>query len=145
MVGNTKWIIIADSKRAYALENPGIGKGLRELDDMVWQADEPEEPTDQPGRSFASAGTSRSAMEPHIHRKSAESIFAKKIAGDLLTKLRTGNFDSLVFVAGPQMLSSLLECSKSGFEKIEIRTLQKNLMNTPRNELADHLEKVMIL
>ena len=145
MVGNAKWIIIADSKRAYTLENPGIGKGLRELDDMVWHADKSEEPTDQPGRSFASAGTSRSAMEPHINRRSPESVFAKKIAGDLLAKLRAGKFDTLVFVAGPHMLSSLLECSRSGFEQIEIRTLQKNLMNTPRNELADHLEKVMIL
>ena len=145
MVGNTKWIIIADSNRAYALENPGIGKGLINLDDMVWRADEPQDPSDQPGRSFASAGTARSAMEPHVHSQSPESIFAKSIVADLQAKLRAGKFDSLVFVAGPQMLSSLVEYSKTGFDKIEIRTLQKNLMNTPRHELKDHLEKVMVV
>ena len=145
MVGNIRWIILADSKRAYALESPGIGKGLSELDGMVWNADEPAVPSDQPGRSFASASTTRSAMEPHVHRQSQETIFAKSIIGDLQTKFRAGRFDSLVFVAGPHMLSSLVEQSKTGFDKIEIRTLQKNLMNTPRHELADHLEKVMVV
>ena len=61
------WIVVADGARFGIYENLGPGKGLRELpEEAAEQADPPsrEMGTDQPGRSFDSAGQGRHAMAP---------------------------------------------------------------------------------
>ncbi len=144
MVGNVRWIVLADSKRAHAFESTGVGKGLRKLDEMIWNADKTAIHSDQPGRSFSSGGTARSAMEPHINRTSEEALFAKTIIDDLHVKHLAEKFDALVLVAGPQMLSALVNRLQDRFDDIEVRTLQKNLLNTPVQELPNHLQEIMV-
>ena len=80
------WVVVCDGKKALVLENIGDEKFLnlktrevREHADLKTH----ELGTDQPGRSFSSVGTGRSAMEQTDWHTQEEDKFLHKLAGHL--------------------------------------------------------------
>lgn len=62
--------------------------------------------TDRPGRSFASAGTARSAMEETDFQQQAEDRFAAE-AGAALAQRAQGSAGDIIVVAPPRTLAEL--------------------------------------
>ena len=94
------WIVVADGGRMRIFENDGPGKGLAQVKGL---AVEDEHLTDQdieadrPGRSFASVGHGRSAIEPHTDPvEFRETAFAGRIADllDAFLVARLGDTDN---------------------------------------------------
>jgi protein required for attachment to host cells len=142
----TTWILIANSNQARVLQNTGTGKGLTQVDGMVWGI-EPlsaqEIVTDRPG-SFAAGGTGRSAMEPRTdpveHR---ETQFVKSIASKLDSHLQSGKFDRLIVVAAPAALGDIRKAFTPAVQKAVIAEVSKDLTNMPTAELHKHIDGII--
>ncbi|WP_306258538.1 host attachment protein [Pararhizobium sp. IMCC21322] len=145
MKAKTTWIIIADRSRAFVMVHEGPGSGLKAVKEAQWKADVSSGASDQPGRSFASFGSARSALVPHVNSQAEEEMFATKIAAKLAAAHKGGNFDQLVLCAGPKMLSALVNSVEPMLGGTVRATVQKNLVNTPPAEMASHFDEVLLL
>jgi len=141
------WILIADGSHARMLENTGPGKGLKQiqgLDFSIPAMQAKDIMADRPGRSFASAGTGRSAMEPKTdpveHR---EANFVKSMAEMLEKKHQEGAFDRLVIAAEPVALGVIRKALSDTVKKTVIAELDKDLTNTPTDKLAKHIDGII--
>jgi len=144
MKPKTTWIVIADSQRAFVLKRDKPKGELTVVQSANWKAEAAAEIADKQGRSFATKGASRSAMEPHINSQPKESIFAKVVATDLATAQQAGRFDQLVLCAGPKMLSELADAAEPLLGRYLRGQLQKNLVNAPITEIKRHLDDLML-
>src|SRR5690606_26754851 len=91
------WILIADGAHARILENTGPGRGLTQVEGLVFD-NEPltarEIESDRPGRAFSSASADRSAMEPPTDPvEYRESEFLRRVADVLLKQHHQQKFD----------------------------------------------------
>ena len=143
------WIVVADGGRMRIFENDGPGKGLAQVKGL---AVEDEHLTDQdieadrPGRSFASVGHGRSAIEPHTDPvEFRETAFAGRIAHLLDAKLAAGAFDRLIIAAAPTALGSLRAALSEAVGKTVTGELPKDLTKTPTNDLASHFDGLIAL
>ncbi|MGV8831997.1 MAG: host attachment protein [Devosia sp.] len=141
------WILIADGAQARVLENTGPGKGLQQVQGLDWamtnlQAQDIQ--ADKPGRSFSSAGSGRSAMEPKTdpveHR---ETEFVKSVAATMDKKLQDGAFDRLIIVAAPIALGDIRKAISPNVKKTILAELDKDLTNLPTAQLAQHLDGII--
>lgn len=74
---------------------------------------------DRPGRSFASEGTRRSAMEYRSDPvREEECAFAKRIARLLEKRRLQDDFDRLVIFAAPRTLGDLRDAMEEGVRKL---------------------------
>lgn len=141
------WVLIADGAQARVLENTGPGKGLKQVDGLDW-AIEPlqaqEIGTDRPGRSYASVGSGRSAIEPKTdpaeHR---ETQFVKSLAAMLDRKLQQGAFDRLIIAAAPIALGEIRKAISPNVKKTIVAELNKDLTNLPTAQLDQHLDGII--
>lgn len=145
MKAKTTWIIIADRSRAFVMVHNGPGSGLKAIKEAQWKADVSSGASDQPGRSFSSFSSARSALEPHVNSQDEEEVFATKIAASLAAAHKGGDFDQLVLCAGPKMLSALVNSVEPMLGEAVRATVQKNLVNTPPAELPSHFDEVLLL
>ena len=141
------WVLIADGAQARVLENTGPGKGLQQVGGLEWSIDPLQAQdivSDRPGRSFASHGTGRSAMEPKTdpvdHR---ETEFVKSVAATMDRKLQDGAFDRLIIVAAPIALGDIRKAITASVKKTIIAELNKDLTNLPTAQLAQHLDGII--
>lgn len=141
------WILIANGAQARVLENTGPGKGLQQVKGLEWaitplQAQDLQ--SDRPGRSFASTGSGRSAMEPRTdpveHR---ETEFVKSLAEHMDRQHQDGAFDRLIIVAAPIALGDIRKAISPNVKKTILAELDKDLTNTPTAQLAKHLDGVI--
>lgn len=143
------WILLADGARARVFENLGPGKGLQHLPKLDMQ----QEPlqtrdivSDQQGRSFSSASSARSAMEPGTDpAEKREEDFIKGVADRLASQLQRGAFDRLVVAAAPSALGDLRRHINDHVRKTILAELPKDLSNTPTKELPSHFADVLAL
>ncbi|MEX0627924.1 MAG: host attachment protein [Cucumibacter sp.] len=141
------WILIADGARARVLENTGPGKGLREVEGFEFadaRLRARDIMADRAGRSFASVGHSRSAMEsPTDPVDKREADFARSLAVMLEKQRRVGAFDRLILVAAPNALGDLRASLTPRVRAIVYAELSKDLTKVPNAEMAKHLEGVL--
>jgi len=123
----------------------GPGSGLKAIKEAQWKADVSSGASDQPGRSFSSFSSARSALEPHVNSQDEEEVFATKIAASLAAAHKGERFDQLVLCAGPKMLSALVNSVEPMLGEAVRATVQKNLVNTPPAELPSHFDEVLLL
>jgi len=141
------WILIADGAQARVLENTGPGKGLQQVQGLDWsmeplQAQDIQ--ADRPGRSFSSAGSGRSAMEPKTDPvEYRETEFCKSLAATLDRKQQEGAFDRLIVVAAPIALGDIRKAITPNVKKTILAELDKDLTNTPTAQLAQHLDGII--
>src|SRR5205814_7909050 len=76
----------------------------------VFSQDNPathEQGTDKPGRTSASGGTARSAMEETDWHRLGEERFAAELAATLYRLAHANKFEALVVIAPPKVLGNL--------------------------------------
>lgn len=141
------WIVLADSARARVVSNEGPGRGVITAPDKVFQGANlsgREIQADRAGRTFDSAGQGRHAMEPRTDpRDVAKQDFIRQVAAFLDDENNRGAFDRLIVVAPPKALG-LMRAALSEQVKSRITgELNKDLIDVPIRELADHLGDVL--
>jgi protein required for attachment to host cells len=140
------WVLIADGAQARVLENTGPGKGLAQVEGLVWASDPLQAQdivTDRPG-SKSGGGALGGGMEPRTdpveHR---ETEFVKSVAATLDRYQQKGAFDRLVIAAAPIALGDLRKAISPAVRKMVIAELNKDLTNTPTAKLDQHLEGIL--
>lgn len=106
------WVLIADGARARIVRDlEATGELADRLQDLTFDTDQKqlrEIMADRPGRSFASEGSRRSAMEYHSDPvREQESAFADMLIEQLERRHAAHEFDGLAIVAEPRMLGLL--------------------------------------
>ena len=96
----------------------------------------------KPGRSYASTGSARSAMENHSDpHDQAEANFAVHLASALDLLAKAEGADRMILAAAPKILGVLRKAMTPQTEKMIIATLHKDLVKTPVHDLAAHFKE----
>ena len=125
------WILTADAGKAAVWEWSSKPGPLIPVPDFDMVAEDTrgfarDLKSDRPGRSFASVGARRSAMEPpQDPHDLAKARFMKLISGRLEAAARDRRFAQLVIMAPPQMLG----------------ILRQELSDTVRRTIAGEIDK----
>src|SRR3954467_15196562 len=103
-------VLVGDGQKALFLRNRGNAQRPRLVVERILERDNPptrEQGTDRPGRSNASVGVARSAMEETDWHDIAEERFAGELAEALYRHAHAGRFEKLVIIAPPRVLGNL--------------------------------------
>ncbi len=109
-IPNQALVVVGDGEKALFLRNKGNAQELKLEVENIFGQDNPathEQGTDKPGRTAASAGTARSAMEETDWHRLGEERFAAEIATVLYRRAHANKFEALVVVAPPKVLGNL--------------------------------------
>lgn len=136
------WYVIADGGRARFVERDDNG-ALRTISSFV-STDLHKRASDlgrdRPARVMESATPGRSAVEPRRDLKeAAKEDFVKLVAEQLAAEHGRGQFDKLMLVAPPGVLTELKEKLSKPIAKLVVDTLQKDLTKVPDHDLTEHL------
>ncbi|WP_284269169.1 host attachment protein [Mesorhizobium huakuii] len=143
------WVLVADGARARILRDVlSAGEPSGDGDDLVFKAQRRqlrEIMADKPGRSFASVGTRRSAMEYHSEPvREEDRAFASTLADTLQNHHLAKDFDRLVVVAAPQMLGDLRQAFPESLRKVIAAEIAKDFTKLSALELRDAIRKLEI-
>lgn len=147
MKHKTTWILIADGARARVLSHTGTGKGLDEVEGFEFAAERlrtQDIMADKPGRSFSSAGSKRSAMQPQtdpVDKREAD--FVRELAEMLDKQLRKNAFDRLIIAAAPKALGDIRKSLSPQVQTKILAELSKNLTSIPNDDIEKHFEDVL--
>ncbi|MFO7478653.1 MAG: host attachment protein [Methyloceanibacter sp.] len=95
---------------------------------------------DRPARVMESASPGRSAIEPRRDLKeAAKQDFVKLVAEQIDEEHGRGQFDSLVLVAPPGVLTELRNSLSKPMTELVVDGLQKDLTKVPDHDLTGHL------
>jgi protein required for attachment to host cells len=134
------WVLVADSSRARIIRSPELrAKDDRHLADLVLESEHKparEIMADKPGRSIASVGARRSAMEYRSDpvRLQTEQ-FAGAIADQLERRRAAGEFDRIVVVAEPRTLGAIRRKLPQQLAATVAAEVAKDLTKLPPDEL----------
>lgn len=136
------WYVIADGGRARFVERDDNG-AFRTVVSFV-STDLHKRASDlgrdRPARVMESASPGRSAVEPRRDLKeAAKEDFVKLVAEELDAGHGRGQFDKLVLVAPPRVLTELKQSLSKPMAKLVVDGLQKDLTKVPDHDLAQHL------
>lgn len=137
------WVVVADSASAKIFSVAGPRSSLEEretLDHPEGRLPAGEINADRPGRSFASAGKRRHAMEREVDPKKQGIItFARRVV-DLLENARAqGELERLILVAAPEFLGLLREHLSAETKRIVENEFALNLTGMPADDIRAHL------
>ena len=139
------WYVITDGGRARFVERDD-GGAFRTMSSFV--AAELHKRShdlglDRPPRSKESASPARHAIEPRrdLH-KAAKEDFVKLVALHLEEEHQRGQFDGLVLVAPPRVLTELKDNLSNQMAKLVVNDLQKDLTKIHDHDLTKHLASV---
>lgn len=142
------WVLTADGHQARVWEWKNRKEPFTLVADFVRRAKNAskfsrETKSDRPGRSFASADTRRSAIEPHtdphVHEKEE---FARELADDLDKALKEHRFRKLIVIAPPQMLGSLRRSFSAQLQQAIAGESDKDYMNAEAGALYYHAAQI---
>ncbi len=109
-VRHNSLILVGDGQKALFLRNKGNAQQLDLVVERILERDNPptrEQGTDRPGRSTASIGTARSAMEEVDWHYLAKERFADEVAEALYRHAHANLFDSLIIIVPAKILGNL--------------------------------------
>jgi protein required for attachment to host cells len=136
------WYVIADGGRARFVERDEKG-AFRTVSSFVsteLHAKSSDLGRDRPARVMESANSGRSAIEPRRDLKeAAKEDFVKLVAEQLDEEHGRGQFESLVLVAPPGVLTELRKSLSKSMAKLVADDLQKDLTKVPDHDLTNHL------
>ena len=97
---------------------------------------------DRPARVKESANVARHAVEPRrdLH-EAAKEDFVALVAEKIEAEHGRGQFDSIVLVAPPGVLTELKQKLSKPIAALVIKDLQKDLTKVPDHDLAEHLAR----
>jgi len=137
-----EWVVVCDGAKALVLENVGDEMFPNLKTREVYQhrdAKTQEIGTDEPGRSFQSVGTARSAMEQTDLHSQEEDRFLTRLAERLDAAVQAGQVKSLVIAAPPRALGTLRQAYSNGLRKALVAEIDKDLVKMPVHEIEKHL------
>jgi len=136
------WYVIADGGRARFVERDerGAFRTVASFVSTELHARSSDLGRDRPARVMESATPGRSAIEPRRDLKeAAKEDFVKLVADELGVGHERGQFDRLVLVAPPGVLTELKQNLSKPIAKLVVSDLQKDLTKTPDHDLTEHL------
>jgi protein required for attachment to host cells len=136
------WYIIADGGRARFVERDEAGsfRTVLSFDAAELHKRSHDLGRDRPSRVKESANSARHAVEPRrdLHQ-AAKADFIALVAEEVEAEHGKDQFDSLVLVAPPGVLTELREKLAKPLAKIVTGDLQKDLTKVPDHQLGEHL------
>ncbi|MEZ5763356.1 MAG: host attachment family protein [Xanthobacteraceae bacterium] len=132
------YVFVGDGRKALLLRNEGDVQYPNLKTEDVYENDNPptrEQGTDKPGRSFASVGARRSAVEQADWHDIEEQRFAKSLAETLERVVRERAVAALVIAAPPRMLADLRKSLHEEVRKVVIAEVDKDLVHQPIYEI----------
>ncbi|MCF6344479.1 MAG: host attachment protein [Devosiaceae bacterium] len=143
------WILITNGYRSRVIEHSAVGSGLKEVKGMEL-SDEvlsmSEIMADKPGRSFSTAGTSRSAMQQRTNPvDKREADFIRLVADNLNKKFSNKGFDRLIIFASPSSMGDLRKVLSEDLQNTIYAEIDKDLTKVPNDQIAKHLKDVMVV
>jgi protein required for attachment to host cells len=136
------WYVIADGGRARFVERDerGVFRTVSSFVSTELHAKASDLGRDRPTRVMESATPGRSAVEPRRDLKeAAKQDFVKLVAEQIDAEHGRGQFDDLVLVAPPGVLTELRNSLSKPMAELVVDDLQKDLTNVPDHDLAGHL------
>jgi protein required for attachment to host cells len=103
-------ILVGDGEKALFLRNKGNARQVRLVVERILERENPptrEQGTDRPGRSVASVGGARSAMEEADWHHLAKERFAGELAEALYRHAHDNHFERLIVIAPAKILGNL--------------------------------------
>ncbi|MBR1155062.1 host attachment family protein [Bradyrhizobium sp. JYMT SZCCT0428] len=131
-------ILVGDGQKALFLRNKGTAHQVRLVVERIIERDNPptrEQGTDRPGRSNASVGVGRSAMEETDWHHIAEERFAGELADALYRHAHANLFQKLVIIAPPKVLGNLRKALHAEVIARVIAEIPKELTSHPVVEI----------
>lgn len=110
VISHDALVLIGDGQKALFLRNKGTAQDVRLEVEQILEQDNPatrEQGTDRPGRSIASVGAARSAVEEVDWHHIAKERFAGAIAEALYRHAHDNRFEKLVVIAPAKILGNL--------------------------------------
>ncbi|MGH6736685.1 MAG: host attachment protein [Methyloceanibacter sp.] len=136
------WYAIADGGRARFVERDenGAFRTIASLESTDLHDRASDLDRDRPGRVMESATPGRSAVEPRRDLKqAAKEDFVKLVADELALGHDRGQFDQLMLVAPPGVLTELKQKLAKPIADLVVKDLQKDLTKVPDHDLTQHL------
>jgi protein required for attachment to host cells len=135
-------VLVADGRKSLFLRNEGDAEHLNlVVEDQHGHVDlaDHELKAGAPGRSFASVGSRRSAIEETDYHQMEEDRFAADTAALLSKRAHANGFEQLIIIAPPRTLGELRRHYDKAVESRIVAEVDKDLVNHP----IDKLEGVM--
>lgn len=145
LIRHGEWVVVCDGAKALILENAGDTKfpNLKTVK-VFEQNDLPTHVlgTDAPGRTNASLGNIRSAVEQTDWHDQSERAFLAHLAQHLDAAIGAGKTKSLILVAPPRALG-MIRLAYSQTLKGAVRAeVDKDFVKMPVHEIERHLTAV---
>jgi protein required for attachment to host cells len=135
-------VLIGDGRKALFLRNQGDEKFPNLKVERVFIDTNPsthEQGTDKPGRTYASTGNRRGAVEGTDWHDLEEHRFARDVAAALERLVREQKVKCLVIASPPRTLADLRQALHSDVKKCVVAELPKDLTRHPVYEIEKHL------
>lgn len=143
MVEKKVWAVVADGSRARILKNIGHSTDAETVSFESDNTPVGKLMSDQAGRSFASVGNSRSAMELKTDPvRENERAFALHLASILQKHHLVVSIDSLLVIAAPRTLGDLRRALSPQLQRIVDLESNKDLTGLPKKALYEAVEKL---
>ena len=136
------WYAIADGGRARFVERDenGAFRTVANFESTDLHARTTDLGTGRPTKVQDSAGAGRHAVEPRSDLKEqAKEDFVKLVADALAAEHGRGQFDQLMLVAPPGVLTELKQKLAKPIADLVVKDLQKDLTKVPDHDLTRHL------
>jgi protein required for attachment to host cells len=135
-------VLVADGKKYLLLRNTGDPHRPALAFEGGGEKENPatsEQGSDQPGRTFTGAGSTRSALDQTDWHQIGEDRFAQGIAEMLGSLAKAGDFDELIVVAPPRCLASLRKAFDDPVSSRIVAEVDKDLTKHPVAEISEIL------
>ena len=142
---NNTLVLVADGRKMLFLRNHGNAAQIDLRVEAHREQDNPpshDQGSDAPGRSFASIGSRRSAMEETDFHQIAEDRFAAEAADLLRERALGGDFETLVVVAPPRTLGELRKHYHKEVASRIVDEISKDLTDCPIGEIEAALTRI---
>ena len=136
------WVMVGDGEKALFLRNEGDADypNLQVLN--VWTQDNPktaDQGVDRPGRTHASTGEHRSAVQQTDWHRLEKHLFAGRIAGALYEAAHRQAFSQLVIAAPPVILGELRKALHKEVADKVVAEIAKDFTHMPSHEIEKAL------
>jgi protein required for attachment to host cells len=132
-------VLVGDGQKALFLRNKGTAHRVELVVERILERDNPptrEQGTDRPGRSNASVGVGRSAMEETDWHNIAEERFAGELAEALYRHVHDNPSEKLVVIAPPKILGNLRKAFHAEVVERVTAEIPKQLTSHPVAEIG---------
>lgn len=124
------WALVANGATARIIKDIRAGQAPETIEFLRDHPRMGEIMTDRAGRSFSSADTRRSAMEPHSDPvQEHQRLFAGELSTALEQHCAAGEFDELIVIAAPGMLGDLRQSYPKKLRASITHEVDKDLTN----------------